>query len=143
MYFTEGSTGLPQEAIGPIASLGGSVPEFLRKHIATCHFPGEVRSGPPVPLSGSAHDLNMVMCWETLGSPSFEDRHNVHVLITEETSHIENLFVCVVLMLYIPVNNFSVMPGRFPVFLGSTSTKQSIKSVLLKETTQCLQRVSN
>ena len=32
-----------------------------------------------------------------------------------------------VLMLYVPVNNFSVMLGPFPVFLGWTSTKQRIK----------------
>ena len=38
---------LPREAIGslekqldPIASQGGSVTVFLRKHIATCDFPG-------------------------------------------------------------------------------------------------------
>ena len=31
--------------LGPIASRGGSVPEFLRKHIATCDFPGVWR-GP-------------------------------------------------------------------------------------------------
>ena len=30
-------------------------------------------------------------------------------------------------MMYDPVNNFSVMSGRFPVFLGGTSTKQQIK----------------
>ena len=30
-------------------------------------------------------------------------------------------------MLQVPVINFSVMPGRFPVFLGCTSTKQRIK----------------
>ena len=35
-----------------------------------------------------------------------------------------NLFV---LMFHVPVNNFSVMSGRFPVFLGWTSTKQRIK----------------
>ena len=33
----------------------------------------------------------------------------------------------IVLMLYIPVNYFSAMPGRFPVFLGWSSTKQQIK----------------
>ena len=32
------------------------------------------------------------------------------------------------LMLYIPVNHFSVMAGKFPVFLGQTSIKQRIKS---------------
>ena len=32
---------------GPIASQGGPVPVFLRKHIATCNFPKW--SGPPVP----------------------------------------------------------------------------------------------
>ena len=32
-----------------------------------------------------------------------------------------------VLMLYVPVNKFSVMLGCFPVFLGRTSTKQRIK----------------
>ena len=34
-----------------------------------------------------------------------------------------------VLMLYVIVNNFSVMSGRFPVFLGWTSTKQRIKGL--------------
>ena len=28
------------DPLGPIASRGGSVPVFLRKHIATCDFPG-------------------------------------------------------------------------------------------------------
>ena len=32
-----------------------------------------------------------------------------------------------VLMLYIPINNFSVMLRQFPFLLGSTSTKQWIK----------------
>ena len=32
-------------------------------------------------------------------------------------------------MLYIPVNNFSVLLGRFPVVLGLTSIKQRIKCV--------------
>ena len=32
----------------------------------------------------------------------------------------------IVLMLYIPANNFSVMSRRFPVFLGWTSTKHRI-----------------
>ena len=41
--------------------------------------------------------------------------------ISEFTIH---LFV---LILYISVNNFSVMSGKFPVFLGKTSTKQRIK----------------
>ena len=55
----------------PIASLGGSVPEFVRKPIAICDFPGEVGSGPFVPLSRSGHVLNMIMCWESLDSQSF------------------------------------------------------------------------
>ena len=40
--------------MGPIASEGVSVPEFLRKHIATCDFPERVGGEPPAP-SGSAH----------------------------------------------------------------------------------------
>ena len=32
----------------------------------------------------------------------------------------------VLLMFYIPVNKFSVMSGRFPVYLGKTSAKQSM-----------------
>ena len=31
------------------------------------------------------------------------------------------------LVCYVPVNNFSVMSGHYPVFLGLTSTKQRIK----------------
>ena len=57
MYFTEGHTVLHREAIGPrgpIASRGWSVPEFLRKPIATSDF--QVGSGPPVLLSGSTHE---------------------------------------------------------------------------------------
>ena len=30
-------------------------------------------------------------------------------------------------LFYVPVNNFSNMSERFPVFLGKTSTKQRIK----------------
>ena len=40
-----------------------------------------------------------------------------------------------VLMLYIPVNNFSVMPGKCPVFLGRTSTKQRIKCLAQEHNT--------
>ena len=32
--------------------------------------------------------------------------------------------VLFVLMLYVSVNNFSVISGQFPVYLGQTSTKQ-------------------
>ena len=38
-------------------------------------------------------------------------------------------FYLLALMLYIPVNNVSVLLGRFPVFLGLTSIKQRIKCV--------------
>ena len=37
------------------------------------------------------------------------------------------VLILFVLMLYIQVNNFSVMLGHFPVFLGYTNTKQRIK----------------
>ena len=37
-------------------------------------------------------------------------------------------FACLfVLMLYVPANTFSVMPGRIPVFLCWSSTRQQIK----------------
>ena len=43
-YITEGRTDQPREKqldpLGPIASRGGSVPEFLRKPITTCDLPG-------------------------------------------------------------------------------------------------------
>ena len=44
-------------------------------------------------------------------------------------------------MFNVPVNNFSVMSGWFPVFLGWTSTKQQI-SVFLKDTTVTLSAIS-
>ena len=47
MYFTEGLTNLPREAIG---FSRGSVPVFLWKHIATCDFPGGVLTPCPLPL---------------------------------------------------------------------------------------------
>ena len=37
------------------------------------------------------------------------------------------IWVLFALLLYVPVNNLSVMPRLFPVFLGWTSTKQRIK----------------
>ena len=44
MYFTEGRTDLPREAIGSpggtIASRGGSLPVFVLDSIATCDFRG-------------------------------------------------------------------------------------------------------
>ena len=57
MYFTEGHTNLPREAIGP--SLGsnclsrGSASVFRRKSIATCDFPGgpDFLPLPPPPLN--------------------------------------------------------------------------------------------
>ena len=51
--FNIGPCGLPCEAIGPEWSnlfSRGSVPELLRKYIATCDFPGWADSLPPVPL---------------------------------------------------------------------------------------------
>ena len=52
----------PREAIEPkaIASRGGgSVPEVLRKPIATCDFPWGVQNPcPPLPPSGSTHAIN-------------------------------------------------------------------------------------
>ena len=36
-------------------------------------------------------------------------------------------FCLLMLMLYVPVNNLSVMLGCFPVFLGLTSAKQRMK----------------
>ena len=41
-------------------------------------------------------------------------------------------------LFYVPVNNFSFMPERFPVFLGKTSILSSGQSVLLEDTTQSL-----
>ena len=50
--YTEGHTNLPGEAIGP----KGSVPEFLRKPIATFDFPGWGGGVlDPLSPSGSAH----------------------------------------------------------------------------------------
>ena len=41
------------DPVGPIASRGMSIPEFLRKHITTCNFPGRFRTA--VSNYGSAH----------------------------------------------------------------------------------------
>ena len=41
-------------------------------------------------------------------------------------------------LFYVPVNNFSFMSERFPVFLGKTSILRSGKNVLLEDTTQSL-----
>ena len=41
--------------------------------------------------------------------------------------HFVSSSLCFLLMPYVPVNNFSVMSGQYPVFLGWTSTKQQIK----------------
>ena len=66
-YFKENCADLPREAIGPEGSnciSKMSVPEFLRKHIATCGFPGGVRTPcPPPPLDPPMHFLmkNQVM----------------------------------------------------------------------------------
>ena len=42
--------------MGPIASQRGSEPEFLRKQLVTCDFPGGRDPSPPNP-SESAHEL--------------------------------------------------------------------------------------
>ena len=44
--------------LGPVASQGGSVPVFLRKHIATCDFPG---GGGADPLSTPLLDPPMLI----------------------------------------------------------------------------------
>ena len=49
----------PRGSTGPVASRGGSVPEFLRKPIAACDFRGE--SGPPFP-----HWPRQYLCWHLL-----------------------------------------------------------------------------
>ena len=54
-------------------------------------------------------------------------KHNV-LHPQDETILMMKLFV---LMLYIPINNFSGMTGQFTVFMGWTSTKQKI-NILLK-----------
>ena len=46
-------------------------------------------------------------------------RHNMRKSICISTYHISLKVCLLVLMLYIPVNDFSVMLGRFPVFLVS------------------------
>ena len=53
-YFTDGRTDLPREAIGPVSR--GSVQVFLRKHIATCNFPGEVGGGGGQTFTHSGND---------------------------------------------------------------------------------------
>ena len=63
--FHRGMYGPPPRS--PIASQGGSVPVFLRKHIATCDFPGG--SVAPAPLSGSAHVL--ISLWPIRQGDSF------------------------------------------------------------------------
>ena len=53
-FLSPGRTDLPREAIepkSPIASRGWSKPEFLRKPIATCDFPGWGRGGGEVRTS--------------------------------------------------------------------------------------------
>ena len=39
-YQTKGRVDLPRDAMDPFASRGGSVPDFLGKHMDTCDFPG-------------------------------------------------------------------------------------------------------
>ena len=41
--------------------------------------------------------------------------------------HVQLAMALIVLMLYVPINNFSVMLGQFLVFLGWTITKQRVK----------------
>ena len=41
------------------------------------------------------------------------------------------VFVCLYLELYVRVNKFSVMSGRFPLFIGWTSSKQWITCVIV------------
>ena len=53
---------------------------------------------------------------------SLLDMHVIHVSIIHR---VVSLFV-VVLILYIPVNTFSIMPRHFPVSQGWTGTKQRI-----------------
>ena len=54
-------------------------------------------------------------------------RQQFHAHLTRKFDYLQikqywYFFVCLILILYVPVNNFSVMSGR--VFLGWTSTKQ-------------------
>ena len=37
------------KSMGPITSRGGTTPEFLKKHMVTCGFPGGGGFGTPVP----------------------------------------------------------------------------------------------
>ena len=50
----------------------------------------------------------------------------IWVLLSTQNTNL-NCWIFCFLMLYIPVNYFSVMSGRFPAFLGLTSIMQQIK----------------
>ena len=64
--------------MGQIASRGVSVPEFLRKHIAICVFPGGGRA-----ILSSA--LDPPMC--TMG----KRHYNTHISITQNSNNISQL----------------------------------------------------
>ena len=48
--------------LGPIASRGGSVPVFLRKHIGTCDFPGGCEPSAPIPYWIHPCYLQYIQC---------------------------------------------------------------------------------
>ena len=69
-------------------------------------------------------------------------RWDATVLKVKANPHRHNLFICLLsdLMRYVTVNNFSVMLGWFPVFLGQTSIKMHIMCLLKDTFTQWLCR---
>ena len=71
-----------------------------------------------------------------VGKRNFKLTHMLLALKTSTTTKytafdlLSALWACLfVLMLYVPVNIFSVTSGHFPVFLGWTSTTQRMKSL--------------
>ena len=84
----------------------------------------------------------LTLCWSHI--PVLKISCRGSICLCAAFVHIDqmmNMFF-VVLVLYIPVDNFLVMLGQFPVFLGWTSTKQQIKCLVQGHNTVTLPVVS-
>ena len=95
---------------------------FLIKCVK-CKWWSDIQCKPWSACSLSSRLIRVYAVWSILPV-------QISSVITETVDRSDFDTIMFVLLLYIWVNNFSVMLGRFPIFLGLTSTKQRKKTLV-------------
>ena len=68
--------------------------------------------------------FSVLICLHSL---DIRDSGTINYIVLFFFNIIQVTYCLFVLMLYVPVNNFSVKSGRLSIFLGLTNTKQRLK----------------